>query len=77
MPSMKASRIELSPSRYRLRSDPQSLRVSAGNAPEAPMVARRSSILISSLPSIATDVDGVARQFYGGQNVPTRRLMLS
>lgn len=79
MPSLRTSRVELSPDRYRLRSDPQSMRVPASAnvpAPEMPVVIRRSPIMISSLPSISTDVDGVARQFYGGQRVPTRRLIL-
>jgi len=32
--------------------------------------------MISSMPSISTSSDGLMRQFYGGANVPTRRLML-
>lgn len=78
MPSMQASRVDLPADRYRRMpnavSNPQSFHVQ--NAPELPTVIRRSTVMISSLPSIATDVDGVARQFYGGQKVPTRRLML-
>jgi hypothetical protein len=36
---------------------------------------RRSTVMISSLPSISTDVDGITRQFYGGRALPTRRLI--
>lgn len=77
MPTLKASRFELSPERYRqVQSNPQSLRMPAGNAPQHPVVVRRSPVMISSLPSISTDVDGVSRQFYDGPNIPTRRLIL-
>jgi hypothetical protein len=33
-------------------------------------------VMISSLPSIATSVDGIVRQFYGIRNLPQRRLIL-
>jgi hypothetical protein len=78
MPSLRASRIELPPDRYR-RIDPVTpeggFRPSL--PPEHPIAIRRSPVMISSLPSIATDVDGATRQFYGGANVPTRRLSLA
>jgi hypothetical protein len=34
-----------------------------------------SSVMISSLPGIATNVDGITRQFNGRGTVPTRRLI--
>jgi hypothetical protein len=34
-----------------------------------------STVMISSLPGIATNVDGVTRQFNGRGTVPTRRLI--
>lgn len=80
MPSLRASAIELPSNRYRKidpiqrGTDPTGFR--PGLPPEPPIAVRRSSVMISSLPSIATDVDGIARQFYGGPNVPTRRLSL-
>jgi hypothetical protein len=44
-------------------------------APESPVAIRRSPVMVSSLPPISTYVDGVMRQFYGGANFPTRRLV--
>ena len=75
MPSLRASAITLDPSRYRPIT-PTAPPFQINPAPEPPTVIRRSSVMISSMPSIATDVDGVSRQFYGGPNVPTRRLIL-
>lgn len=78
MPSLRASAIELDPKRYR-QINPQPVGgepFRPNPAPEPPLVIRRSPVLISSLPRISTDVDGVSRQFYGGPNVPTRRLIL-
>jgi hypothetical protein len=34
-----------------------------------------STVMISSLPGIATNVDGVTRQFNGRGTVPTRRIV--
>jgi hypothetical protein len=46
-------------------------------APPLPTNLSQSTIMLSSLPSIATNVDGITRQFYGtGRNLPTRRLIL-
>ena len=37
----------------------------------------QSPVMISSLPSISTNVDGITRQFYGGSgSVPMRRVLL-
>jgi hypothetical protein len=80
MPSLRNSLINLDPKRYE-RMDPA--RGTAARpepfipmpAPEPPAGLRRSPAMISSLPVISTSVDGVIRQFYGGPNFPTRRLI--
>jgi hypothetical protein len=76
MPSMRASLVDLSPDRYHRIEPAEPTIAKPIPAPELPIVIRRSPVMISSLPSIATDVDGIARQFYGGPHVPTRRLIL-
>jgi len=43
---------------------------------QIPVHLAQSSVMISSLPGIATVVDGITRQFYGGARVPTRRVIL-
>lgn len=76
MPALKDTFVELDPNRYQ-RVTP------AANAPtfmpalppEPPIAIRRSSVLISSLPIISTNVDGITRQFYGGRTLPMRRLI--
>jgi hypothetical protein len=78
MPTLSSSRLELNPNHYR-RVTPEpvgGVRFTSNPAPEPPIAIRRSPVMISSLPSIATGADGTARQFYGGANVPTRRLIL-
>jgi hypothetical protein len=79
MPSLRQSLVELDPKRYQ-RVDPRApiahpepFRPSP--APEPPIGIRRSPVMISSLPLISTNVDGIMRQFYGGGNFPTRRLV--
>jgi hypothetical protein len=79
MPSLKKSLVELDPKRYQ-RLDPHAGPARAEPflpmpAPEPPLGIRRSTVMISSLPIISTSVDGVLRQFYGGPNFPTRRLV--
>jgi hypothetical protein len=82
MPTLSKSRKPLDPSRYRRIDQPRGNPIETHVPfaphlpPEPPVVIRRSPVMISSLPSIATNVDGIARQFYGGPNVPTRRLVL-
>jgi hypothetical protein len=76
MPSLKESRIEFDPGRYRRLPIQQPI-FNPALPPEAPVAIRRSPVMISSLPPISTSVDGVLRQFYGGRNVPTRRLVTS
>jgi hypothetical protein len=43
---------------------------------QIPVHLTQSPVMISSLPGIATVVDGITRQFYGGARVPTRRVIL-
>lgn len=48
------------------------------NPVSSPVLAtslQRSTAMISSIPSISTNVDGIVRQFYGGRSLPTRRLI--
>lgn len=93
MPTVDNSRVRLDPERYRRMSprhpvggpepreeDPREedpYQREHPIAPELPVWLRQSPVMISSLPSISTSVDGLIRQFYGGPNVPTRRLMLA
>jgi hypothetical protein len=82
MPSLRSSLIDLDPKRYE-RVDPRApvahpepvLPFRPMPAPEQPVAIRRSPVMISSLPIISTNVDGVLRQFYGGGHFPTRRLV--
>lgn len=77
MPSMRNSYIELDPKQY--RRDPIMHRpeppIHINPAPEPPIVTHRSPVLISSMPAISTNVDGISRQFYA-KNLPTRRLTM-
>lgn len=40
---------------------------------QLPVHLMQSPVMISSLPSISTVVDGITRQFYGARQLPTRR----
>ena len=79
MPSLKSSLISLDPKRYE-RLDPRPVKgpieapFTPMPAPEFPTGLKRSTVMLSSLPIISTNVDGVIRQFYGGPNFPSRRL---
>lgn len=81
MPSLRNSLIDLDPARYERVTPapraPQPPPRFQPIAPEPPIGIRRSPVMLSSLPLISTNVDGVIRQFYGGANVPTRRLVNS
>lgn len=84
MPSMNASRITLGKVYAPVQRPVAPIRpVSTGGgtpqpvrAPAPPYHLQQSTIMISSLPSISTDVDGIIRQFYGGRPLPMRRLIL-
>ena len=82
MPSLRNSLVDLDKSSYR-RIDPKPV---AGQperplpfipmpSPEQPISIRRSPVMLSSLPPISTNVDGVTRQYYGGGRFPSRRLV--
>lgn len=75
MPRMRTSATRLNPKDY---TEIPALAVPTPNplTPELPAHLTASSVMITSLPSIATNVDGVTRQFYLNR-VPTRRLSLS
>ena len=77
MPSLSASRVTLDPDHYR----PVDGAGVGGPAPVQhppvlPAHLTQSTVMISSLPSIATSGDGLTRQFYGSGRLPTRRLIL-
>jgi hypothetical protein len=86
LPSLQKSLVELDPQRYE-RMEPKRMDPKAPierhipfpflpmPAPEPPIGIRRSALMISSLPVISTNVDGVLRQFYGAGNFPSRRLV--
>jgi hypothetical protein len=74
MPSLRNSAIVLDKERYRPAPAAAAAPLIQHPPIEAPNL-RRSQVMISSLPSISTDVDGITRQFYGGtRNFPTRRI---
>jgi hypothetical protein len=76
MPSLRNSLVALDPKRYQ-RVDPHppvAEPFRPNPAPEPPITIRRSSVFLSSLPPISTEVDGILRQFYGG-SLPMRRLV--
>lgn len=73
MPSLRSSAVQLDQAKY---SPVQSVAPQQPLVPVLPGHLRKSSVMISSLPSIATDVDGITRQFEGGSLSPTRRLIL-
>jgi len=75
MPSLQASAVELNPERYTPATVPTQAQA-PHNAPLMPDHLLQSSIMVSSLPAIATSVDGITRQFYGSGRFPTRRLIL-
>jgi hypothetical protein len=73
MPSLKDSLVTLDSGRYQPASG--AALPAMQNPPILPAHLVASTVLISSLPSIATDVDGITRQFYRYGGLPTRRLM--
>ena len=77
MPRIAESRITLDPGRYR-PVDPvgNGPRATPQPAPPQPYHLVQSTVMISSMPSIASGVDGITRQFYGSGRVPTQRVTL-
>ena len=73
MPSLKDSLVTLNPNRYQ---PAQSDRTPAIQNPTIqPAHLMSSTVMISSMPVIATTVDGITRQFYRYGGLPTRRLI--
>lgn len=81
MPRLRDSLIQLNAERYgRVFPDPTGparAPIVIPNPPVSPAHLTASTVMISSLPAIATTVDGITRQFYAHPTVPTRRLMVS
>jgi len=73
MPSLKDSLVSLNPDRYQPAQSEAPPAIQ--NAPIQPAHLTPSTVMISSLPAIATDVDGITRQFYRKGGLPTRRLI--
>jgi len=73
VPSLRNSAVPLDQSRY---SPVQNVVPQQPLVPVLPQHLRQSSVMISSLPAISTDVDGITRQFEGGSANPTRRLVV-
>jgi len=68
--------VQIDPNQYRRMETTGGQTQAAQHPPATPEHLQQSTIMISSLPSIATSVDGVTRQFYGSGNLPKRRLIL-
>lgn len=77
MPSLRDSLIAIDPARYKpVSQGPARAPVVNRPAPPLPPHLSRSVVMISSMPTIATNVDGITRQFYGIRGgLPTRRLI--
>ena len=81
MPRMIDSMISLDPDKYQpieplrggTHAEPQPM---PQPAPQLPMHLVQSTVMISSMPSIASGVDGITRQFYASGRIPTRRVTL-
>ncbi len=77
MPSLKNSRVALSPDRWQA-ARPAPAAPTSRLAPILPPNLKRSATMLSSLPSIATNIStGGINQFYGGRTVPRRQVILS
>lgn len=75
MPSLRDSAVILDPERWRPVGKP-SLPV-IQPAPALPTHLLQSTVMISSMPGVATTVDGITRQFYAPRGLPTRRLIIA
>jgi hypothetical protein len=76
MPSLKNSLVSLSGGYSPVKPTTPIAPAQPVSAPTQANNFVRNTLMISSLPSISTNVDGIVRQFYGGRPLPTRRLIL-
>jgi hypothetical protein len=77
MPSLISRSVEAHPVRYQPVAPPAMPNVNIPPAPMLPSHLTRSPVMISSLPAISTNVDGITRQFYNPRGLPSRRLSQS
>lgn len=75
MPSLRDSAVMLDPGRYQPAPAATPAAQNSPGAQPLPENLTQSPLMISSLPSISSAVDGITRQFYGS-HLPTRRLIL-
>jgi hypothetical protein len=54
---------------------PQVVRQPASKPSPVDTRTQRSPIMLSPMPALASRSDGLQRQFYGGKNVPTYRIL--
>ena len=73
MPTLNQSAVTLDPNRWQQQAQ-QNTANAPGHAPVLGDWLTMSSVLISSMPTISTTVDGITRQFYGPHNLPLRRI---
>jgi len=70
------STVELNPEQYR-RIETPGASDNIPTAPAQPYFLSQSSVMICSLPSVATGADGVIRQFNNAaSHLPTRRILV-
>lgn len=76
MPSMQAARAMNMNNYVRQPLTSAGANSAQMNMPDQlPYNLKQSSVMISSVPAIASGVEGITRQFYGGRALPTRRLI--
>lgn len=77
MPSLSSRQIDVSSSHVRARGGPIEAPISpapiAMPTPQPPYLGRHPR-MISSMPGVYATADAAIRQFYGGRNVPARRV---
>lgn len=73
MPSLNSRSVDLSSNYAQVQPGAAAQPASSIPTP-APHYIGRSPMMTSSLPSIASTHDAALRQFYGGRNLPVRRV---
>lgn len=74
MPSISTRSTNLASTRVRATPNPVGVGVPAPMPTPQPPYVGRGPTMISSLPTIGSAEDAALRQFYGGRNLPLRRL---